>query len=93
MRQMDDAAAPAARAQFVGVVFERLPLPFDVVENPDLRPDPLRNPDRHGVGLGAGAANVEEQFDRQQRIGDSAMIRPAAGFRRVAWRNRRLPAP
>src|ERR1700693_4531044 len=79
--------APPPRAQLVNVVCERLALALDIVEDPDFAADPLRNPDRHGVGLGAGAPDVEDGLDGQQRIGADAALADSAfhsGLRQLA---------
>jgi hypothetical protein len=68
VRQMDHCILPTATSQLGGVISQRLTNAFDVIEQPDLAIDELRNPNRHRVGAVPGAADIEDRPDRQHRI-------------------------
>ena len=59
-------------AQPLDVSRERLPLRLVVVEHSDLAADKLRNPDYGIVGLCAGATDIPECLERQQRLSIAA---------------------
>src|SRR5262249_49675717 len=68
VRQVDDHIFPAAPAQFVCVICERLADAFDVIQQPDLAAHELREPDRHRVRPVPRSADVEERLHRQYGI-------------------------
>jgi hypothetical protein len=58
MRQIADGLPVTAMMQLVGVVAENLALAFDVVEDSDLLPYPLNNPNRARISLGPRTASL-----------------------------------
>ena len=68
MGQIAGGLLVAATMQLVGVIAEHLTLALDVVEHADLMPRKLHHPNRTGISLGAGTANIPEQFDRNDWV-------------------------
>jgi hypothetical protein len=68
VRQADDRFLPAPTPQLAGIVCERLANALNVVEQPDFAANELADPDRHGIGVMARAADVHERLHWQYRI-------------------------
>ena len=99
MWQADDRFLPAARPQFAGIVSKRPANALDVVEQPDFAANELADPNRHGIGAMARAADVHERLHRQYRINgdvtdpDAPLSRNQTHAEPLAALQRFRPAP
>jgi hypothetical protein len=82
VRQVTDRPAVTPPLQLVDVIGQNLPHALDVIDDANLAVDPLDQPDRHRVGLGASATKIPERPDWHHgidRAARDALFEPSLG--------------